>query len=206
MHVLAITGQSFKTMKLQQFNRLPLTQLRNHTHRTAFCCFHQRLLIHHHHQLQHDSSSLLNKKYQCNSNSYAKTTYHNNHAVSLLFTSKTAVLFIPTRTFYSRCFKKTSTRLYKNYNNNTTKNYSKSSGIETPSGNDNTTSRKNEILKSSNHEKSHKTGGGKFSDTLNLPQMPYSLSTFKPDGRCNERENYIRKVSYRNNKRHIFLC
>ena len=47
--------------------------------------------------------------------------------------------------------------------------------------------------KSSKSPKSKKSGG-KYADSLNLPHMPYALSDFKPDGRCNERENYIRKV------------
>jgi len=41
-----------------------------------------------------------------------------------------------------------------------------------------------------------KPAGKKYADTINLPQMPYALSVYKPDGRCNERESYIQKVHH----------
>ena len=47
-------------------------------------------------------------------------------------------------------------------------------------------------LKSKNKSKSNVSK--KYSDTLNLPQMPYELSVYKSDGRCNKREQYVKEV------------
>ena len=47
-------------------------------------------------------------------------------------------------------------------------------------------------LKSKNKSKS--SVSKKYSDTLNLPQMPYELSVYKSDGRCNKREQYVKEV------------
>ena len=47
-------------------------------------------------------------------------------------------------------------------------------------------------LSSKSGDRSSKT----YADTLNLPKMPFALSEYKADGRCNERENYTRKVIY----------